>query len=44
VVPFATLLTAPYAIVWMTVAYEILSGQTPEQGATEAALDVGPAV
>jgi hypothetical protein len=32
---FGTLLTAPYAIVWMTVAYEILTDQTPERGATE---------
>ncbi len=27
---FGTLLSAPFALVWMTVAYELLTGQTPE--------------
>jgi uncharacterized membrane protein len=30
---FGTLLSAPFALVWMTVAYELLSGQTPEPSA-----------
>jgi hypothetical protein len=39
VVLFGTLLTAPYAIVWTTVAYEILTGQTPERPTIRGALD-----
>lgn len=35
---FGTLLSAPFALVWMTVAYELLTGQTPDP----AALPVQP--
>jgi hypothetical protein len=30
---FGTLLSAPFALVWMTVAYELLTGSTPEASA-----------
>ena len=33
IVPFALLLTVPFGAVWMTVAYEILTGQAPEGSA-----------